>query len=65
MERLFSKIFFKARKYFVIITIAVAWPVKGHIDGMENCPSQRSSKQTKEDGREWVWRCGKAELQED
>lgn len=45
----------------MIITIAVAWPVKGHIDGMENCPSQRSSKQTKEDGREWAWRCAKAE----
>lgn len=49
----------------MIITIAIAWPVKDHIDGMENCPSQKCSKQTKEGGREWAWRCGKAGLQED
>lgn len=68
MERLSSKFFFffKARKYFVIITIAIAWPVKGHIYGMEYCPSQKPSKRTNEDGREWAWRrCGKAELRED
>lgn len=67
MERLSSKFFFfKARKYFVIITIAVAWPAKDHIYGMEYCPSQKPSKRTNEDRREWAWRrCGKAELRGD